>query len=118
MPKSITHAEVHRFIEEAIGTDTHAKRVLSLSNATRGTLHAVSLSVRAMGLALSQARGLEGKHAVKQVDRLLADTGNERGRVSGGQSPGSHGHRVGEVLRPSRHLRGDSRGDDSGVAPD
>ncbi|WP_157757490.1 hypothetical protein [Corallococcus macrosporus] len=60
MSKSITHAEVHRFIEEAIGTDTHAKRVLSLSNATLGTLHAVSLSVRAMGLALSQARGWRG----------------------------------------------------------
>ena len=56
MSSSITHSEVHRFIEEAIGTDTHAKRVLSLSNATLGTLHAASLSVRAIGLALSQAR--------------------------------------------------------------
>ncbi|MCY1040258.1 IS4 family transposase [Corallococcus sp. bb12-1] len=75
MAKSITHSEVHRFIEEAIGTDTHAKRVLSLSNATLGTVHAASLSVRAMGLVLSQARGLEGKHAIKQVDRLLSNKG-------------------------------------------
>ncbi|ATB45120.1 IS4 family transposase [Corallococcus macrosporus] len=75
MSKSITHAEVHRFIEEAVGPDTHAKRVLSLSNATLGAVHAASLSVRAIGLALSQARGLEGKHAIKQVDRLLSNSG-------------------------------------------
>ncbi|WIG95736.1 hypothetical protein [Myxococcus sp. SDU36] len=75
MSKSITHAEVHRFIEEAVGPDTHAKRVLSLSNATLGAVHAASLSLRAIGLALSQARGLEGKRAIKQVDRLLSNSG-------------------------------------------
>lgn len=75
MSSSITHAEVHRLVEEAVGDDLHAKRVLSLSNATLGTIHAASLSVRAIGLALSQARGLQGKHAIKQVDRLLSNTG-------------------------------------------
>ena len=51
----------------------HAKRVMSLSNAVLGAVHAAALAVHLIGQALAQARGLQAKHAVKQVDRLLSN---------------------------------------------
>jgi len=63
------------FVERAVGDDMHAKRVLSLTNATMGVIHAATLGVSAIGRALAQARGLNPKSAVKQVDRLLSNTG-------------------------------------------
>ena len=52
----------------------HAKRVLSLANATSGLSNPVALAIHAIGNGLSLANGLERKHAVKQVDRLLTNT--------------------------------------------
>jgi len=63
------------FVERAVGDDLHAKRVLSLTNATMGVIHAATLGVTTIGRALAQARGLEPKSAVKQVDRLLSNKG-------------------------------------------
>jgi len=53
----------------------HAKRVLSLASGAVGTMHAANLGVSAIGRALAQAQGLESKHAIKQVDRLLSNEG-------------------------------------------
>lgn len=63
------------FVERAVGDDMHAKRVLSLTNTTVGVIHAATLGVTAIGRALAQARGLDPKSAVKQVDRLLSNAG-------------------------------------------
>jgi hypothetical protein len=52
------------------------KHVDSLAGATRGVMSAASLAVAMIGHALTQARGLVTKHAVKQVDRLLSDSVN------------------------------------------
>lgn len=71
----ITEKQVHSFLDSLFGEDLHAKRVLSLSLATLGVLHAASLAVYAIGQALATARGLDGKHGVKQVDRLLSNRG-------------------------------------------
>jgi Transposase DDE domain len=71
----LNEKKVHAFLERLFGQDLHAKRVLSLSLATLGVLHAASLSVYAIGQALALARGTKGKHGVKQVDRLLSNTG-------------------------------------------
>ncbi|WP_224240420.1 IS4 family transposase [Hyalangium gracile] len=68
-------AQVHTFLEGLFGQDLHAKRVLSLALATLGVLHAASLSVYAIGQAVALARGTQGKHGVKQVDRLLSNPG-------------------------------------------
>ncbi len=57
-----------------VGDDLHAKRVLSLANATLGVIHAASLGVAAIGRSLAQAKSLEPKHAIKQVDRLLSNS--------------------------------------------
>ena len=68
-------ADTLRFVEKLIGEDFHAKRVLSLANGVTGTIHGATLGVHAIGQALAQAQGLNPKHAVKQVDRLLSNAG-------------------------------------------
>jgi hypothetical protein len=72
---AINEQQVHTFLAGLFGEDLHAKRVLSLSLATLGVIHAASLSVYAIGQAVALARGTHGKHGVKQVDRLLSNTG-------------------------------------------
>jgi len=66
---------VRGFLDLLYGTDLHAKRIGSLSDATLGVMHSASLAVAMIGHALAQARGLVSKHAVKQVDRLLSNAG-------------------------------------------
>jgi hypothetical protein len=53
----------------------HLKRIASLADATTGVLHSASLAIHAIGRGLALAKGLEVKHAVKQVDRLLSNSG-------------------------------------------
>jgi len=55
--------------------DVHAKRVLSLTNATVGVLRAGALGVHAIGVGLAREMDLSPKHAIKQVDRLLSNDG-------------------------------------------
>src|SRR5580700_9168146 len=55
--------------------DLHAKRILSLTNATLGVIKTASLAVNTIGQGLALARGLVTKHAIKQVDRLLSNEG-------------------------------------------
>lgn len=71
----ISEQQVLEFLTGLFGDGLHAKRVLSLSLATLGVLHAASLSVHAIGQALAAARGKKRKHGVKQVDRLLSNMG-------------------------------------------
>ena len=67
--------DVHKFVTSLISNDFHAKRVLSVANGAVGALHAATLSVHAIGLALAEAQGLNPKHAIKQVDRMLSNGG-------------------------------------------
>jgi hypothetical protein len=67
--------DVRSFISELYGADLHAKRIESLTGATLGVMQSASLAVAMIGQALAQARGLVTKHAVKQVDRLLSNSG-------------------------------------------
>ena len=66
---------IKNYVTKAVGDDLHAKRVLSLANATVGVVHGAALGVSTIGRALAQARGLKARHAVKQVDRLLSNAG-------------------------------------------
>jgi len=66
---------VHEFLRRAFLDDLHAKRVLSLADATLGIMTGACLAVSLIGQALAQARGLLAKSAIKQVDRLLSNTG-------------------------------------------
>ena len=49
------------------------KTILSLANATLGVLHAASLCIHVVGRAYGWATDGDGKHGVKQVDRLLSN---------------------------------------------
>lgn len=62
---------------DLFGDDLHAKRVLSLANGVTGAMTAASLCVHAIGRGLAEAMELEPRHAIKQVDRLLSNTGVE-----------------------------------------
>lgn len=64
---------VHQFVDQLVGEDFHAKRVLSLANGVVGTIHAAALAVHFIGEGLALAEGLDPKHAIKQVDRLLSN---------------------------------------------
>jgi hypothetical protein len=67
--------EVSRLLNRLFDGDLHAKRVLSLANATLGVIRTASLAVATIGQGLALARGLVTKHAIKQVDRLLSNEG-------------------------------------------
>ncbi|MGH7225251.1 MAG: IS4 family transposase, partial [Gemmataceae bacterium] len=76
MSCSVKHIDfVQDFLAGAFAEDLHAKRVESLANGALGVMTGASLAVSIIGHSLAQARGLRGKHAVKQVDRLLSNKG-------------------------------------------
>lgn len=66
---------IHEFIEDLIGDDLHAQRVRSVANGVIGVLHGATLAIHAIGEGLAVAMGLDPKHAIKQVDRLLSNRG-------------------------------------------
>lgn len=66
---------IHEFVVDLLGEDVHATRVLSFSRGVVGVLHAAALGVHAIGRGLADAMGLAPKHAIKQVDRLLSNSG-------------------------------------------
>ncbi len=68
-------ASVHRFVENIVGEDLHAKRVFSLARGVIGVLHTASLAIHAIGAALASTMDLRPRHATKQIDRLLSNEG-------------------------------------------
>src|SRR5580693_8107244 len=74
-PKGLDPASIHQFVAELVGPDLHAKRVLSLANGVVGVLHTATLAIHAIGEALATARDLTPKYAIKQIDRLLSNSG-------------------------------------------
>ncbi len=71
----ITVKRAGQLIDWMAGESLHAKRVQSVTNAVVGVVNAVSLSIHAIGAGLAQTSGLNAKHAIKQVDRLLSHPG-------------------------------------------
>ena len=63
------------FLTSLFAEDLHAKRVLSLSQCTLGVIHAASLAIHSIGIGMAEARDVEPKHAIKQVDRMLSNKG-------------------------------------------
>ena len=64
--QSLSFDEIHRYLKTLFADDLHAKRVLSLSNATLGVIEGASLAVNTIGQGVALARGLATKHAIKQ----------------------------------------------------
>ena len=73
--KQISFDGVHRVLKSLLDDCLHAKRILSLAGATLGAIQSASLAVALIGQGLALARGLNAKHAIKQVDRLLSNEG-------------------------------------------
>lgn len=65
--------DIQGYLGDIFAGHLHAKRVASLANGTLGVMTGATLAVSLIGQALAQARGLQTKHAVKQVDRLLSN---------------------------------------------
>ena len=65
--------QVRRVLGGVLEHDLHAKRVDTLCDATLGVMRSASLAVCMIGQGLAAARGLNPKHATKQVDRLLSN---------------------------------------------
>lgn len=77
--EQVSFLDIERIVENIFGDSEHAKRKQSLANAALGVINSASLVVHRIGLGLASAKKLLGKHAVKQVDRLV---GNEKLIVS------------------------------------
>jgi hypothetical protein len=58
MREGLARKDVQRFVGEIFEGDIHAKRVLSLANATTGVLAAGTLAVSAIGQGLAPVCGL------------------------------------------------------------
>ena len=59
--------------DHTFGNEVHDKRKLSLSYAALGVLESESLILHKIGAGMAKARGVDKKHATKQVDRLLSN---------------------------------------------
>ena len=57
LKQMVGHDEIMKFVAGLYNADLHAKRVLSLANATLGVLASASLAVHAIGQGLAQAMG-------------------------------------------------------------
>jgi len=68
------YGQIRTYLGSVFG-GLHAKRIEALSGATLGVIQSASLAVCTIGQALAQARNLMAKHATKQVDRLLSNSG-------------------------------------------
>src|SRR5437867_12825472 len=71
----VAPSSVHRFVDELLGENLHAKRAVSISLAVTGILQGANLAIHAIGRGLAAARGRDAKHGTKQVDRLLSNDG-------------------------------------------
>jgi hypothetical protein len=66
--------DVEKVVNNIFGDSQHAKRKQSLANAALGVIESACLIVHRIGLGLAAAKKLLGKHAIKQVDRLLSNS--------------------------------------------
>lgn len=71
-PHRLTAIEL---VGAAFDADLHQKRIESLAAAAHGALTCARFGIAAIGRALAIANGLDPKHAIKQVDRLLSNEG-------------------------------------------
>jgi len=65
--------DIDSAITHTFGKELHYKRKLSLSYAALGVLESESLILHKIGAGMAEARGVDKKHATKQVDRLLSN---------------------------------------------
>ena len=67
--------DIQRIISDIFGADLHKKRQLSLAYTALGLFQSESLFLHDMGLGMAESRGVNKKHATKQIDRMLSNPG-------------------------------------------
>src|SRR5438477_5251760 len=72
---TMDEAGIRAFLTSLFAEDLHAKRVLSLAHCTLGVIRGASLAIHSIGIGMAEARGVDPKHAIKQVDRMLSNKG-------------------------------------------
>ena len=70
-----SYERVLEYLGPILAPELHMKRVQSLSTCVFGLIKAGNIGISAIGKALGIFRGLNPKHAMKQVDRLLSNPG-------------------------------------------
>ena len=65
--------DIKGVVDAIFSNSEHDKRKQSIANAALGVINSASLIVNRIGLGLAAAQDLFGKHAIKQVDRLLSN---------------------------------------------
>lgn len=70
----VDYLNTEQIINNIFDNSMHQKRQESLANAVLGVISSASLIVHRIGLGLANAKKVLGKHAVKQVDRLLSNS--------------------------------------------
>ncbi len=73
---------IQTIISNIFGSELHKKRQLSLSHAALGLFGSKSLFLHDIGLGMAEIRGVNKKHATKQVDRLLSNPGFDIWKLS------------------------------------
>ena len=77
--KAVMHRdEIAEFISSLYDGDLHAKRVLSLANATLGVLTSASPAVHLVGQGLAQALGKLSKHGIAEHRGRSEDSSGAR----------------------------------------
>jgi hypothetical protein len=74
-PNSEKLINIQSIISNIFGAELHKKRQLSLSYAALGLFESESLFLHDMGLGMAESRGVNKKHATKQIDRMLSNPG-------------------------------------------
>ena len=78
LKQMVGHDEIMKFVAGLYNGDLHAKRVLSLANATLGVLASASLAVHAIGQGLAQAMDTLSKHGMPRQQNLWVSSGSGR----------------------------------------
>ena len=66
---------IQAIIENIFGKNLHKKRQLSLAYSALGVFQSESLFLHDIGLGMAESRGVNKKHATKQIDRMLSNPG-------------------------------------------
>lgn len=66
---------MEEFVVSLLVESMHVKRVRSIAEGVVGVLHSASLGIAAIGQGMAAVHGLNTKHALKQVDRMLSNAG-------------------------------------------
>ena len=69
------YERVFSYISSFLSEEMHLKRIASLSGAVAGAMDGARLGIAAIGKGLAAARGINSKHGIKQVDRLISNPG-------------------------------------------